>query len=100
MKKNLNKSILWLYAAIVVLTVFVCIVIDKTGDKGFVVALPLCFASLIITMVAYCVSNKRKVSLVDSVAEDSYAVINKEVYAIKVDKEDKNDVTIKLTRKK
>lgn len=100
MKKNLNKSILWLYVAIVVLTVFVCILVDRTGDAGYKAALPLCFASLIVTMVAYCFGTKNTTSLVDTVAEDSYAVINKEVYAIKVDKEDKNDVTIKLTRKK
>ena len=51
-------------------------------------------------MIAFCFSTKPSVSLVESVSEDSYAVINKDVYAIEVDKENKNDVTIKLTRKK
>ena len=100
MKNKFNRLIVCLYVAIVILSLFVCILIDKTGDSGFKYALPLCFVSLVITMIAFCFSTKPSVSLVESVSEDSYAVINKDVYAIEVDKENKNDVTIKLTRKK
>ncbi len=99
MKKNLNKSMIALYVAIVVLAVFVSLLIDKTGNAGYKVALSICLLGLVIVICAYHLENRKPKSLADNVSEDSYAVINKDVYAIKVDKEDKENVTIKLTRK-
>lgn len=99
MKKNLNKSMIALYVAIVVLTIFAGMLMDKTGNTGYMIAFPLCLLGLVVVIVAYHLANRKPKSSIDNVAEDSYAVINKDVYAIKVDKEDKENITIKLTRK-
>ena len=99
MKKNLSKSIVCLYVAAVVLTLFVGLLIDKTGESGYKVALPLCFVGLVVIIVAYHANNKANESLVTEVDDDSYAVINKDTFAIKVEGEDKDNLVVKLTRK-
>ena len=100
MKKKINKALMWLYFSVVVLTIFVCTLIDTTSDGGFKAAVPICFGALVVSMIAFCFSSKTTTSIVDSIDEESYAVIDKDVYVIKVIKEEDKDVIIKLTRKK
>lgn len=99
MKKNYSKSIICLYVAAVILTLFIAALIDKTGDTGYAVALPLCVLGLVVIIFAYYKQNEKKTNLAESIDENSYAVLNKDVYAIEVNKEDKDNVVVKLTRK-